>query len=144
MKKLLLFFIGILLLSCGNEAQEEKAKLKINDLNAQIDALKVENDSLKEELLLLKSRNPIVFSEAFDSIENAEIFIVEALKSNPDLIPEKAVLGGTMQFTDTEILNERFIWAGFEDGHINGQAIYQYRLSKEGSPQFKLISKIPQ
>ncbi len=144
MKKLLLIFSGILLLSCSHKAEEEKTKLKINDLKAQVDALKVENDSLQKELLLLESRNPVVFSEAFDSITNPEAFIVEALKSDPELIPEEGVLGGKMQFINTEILNERFIWAEFEDGHINGQAIYQYRLSKEGKPQFRLISKIPQ
>ncbi|HEY9185044.1 MAG TPA: hypothetical protein VIM94_06950 [Salegentibacter sp.] len=144
MKKLLLILTGILLLSCNNEAKERKTKLKINNLQAQVDALKVENDSLQEELFMLESRNPVVFPEAFDTIPNPEEFISEALKSDPELIPEKGVLGGKMQFINTEILNERFIWAEFEDGHINGQAIYQYRLSKEGKPQFRLISKIHQ
>lgn len=144
MKKLLVIFAGTLLLSCNNKAENEKTRLKIDDLNAQVEALKVENDSLQEELMLLENRNPVVFSEAFDTIENPEAFISEALKSDPELIPEEGVLGGTMQFIGTEILNERFIWAEFEDGHINGQAIYQYRLSKDGRPQFKLISKIPQ
>ncbi|WP_372919785.1 hypothetical protein [Salegentibacter sp.] len=144
MKKLLVIFAGTLLLSCNNKAENEKTRLKIDDLNAQVEALKVENDSLQEELMLLENRNPVVLSEAFDTIENPEVFISEALKSDPELIPEEGVLGGTMQFIGTEILNERFIWAEFEDGHINGQAIYQYRLSKDGRPQFKLISKIPQ
>lgn len=144
MKKLLVIFAGTLLLSCNNEAENEKTRLKIDNLNAQVNALKVENDSLREELMLLENRNRVVFSEAFDTIENPEAFISEALKSDPELIPEEGVLGGTMQFIETEILNERFIWAEFEDGHINGQAIYEYRLSKEGKPQFKLISKIPQ
>lgn len=133
----------MLLFSCGNEAEKEKTQLEIDELSARVNTLKVENDSLQQELLLLESRSPVVFSEAFDTIQNPETFIVEALKSDPELIPEKGVLGGTMQFINTEILNERFIWAEFEDGHINGQAIYQYRLSKEGKPQFKLISKIP-
>ncbi|HSP12286.1 MAG TPA: hypothetical protein VLO29_07145 [Salegentibacter sp.] len=143
MKKLLLILTGTLLLSCGNEAEKENTQLKLDDLNAQVNTLKIENDSLQKELLLLESRSPVVFSEAFDTIQNPEAFISEALKSDPKLIPEAGVLGGTMQFIDTEILNERFIWAEFEDGHINGQAIYEYRLSKAGKPQFKLISEIP-
>lgn len=144
MKKLFIILAGTLMLSCSNEAEKENTKLKIDELNAQVNTLKVKNDSLQKELLLLESRNPVVFSEAFDTIPNPEAFIVDALRSDPELIPEEGVLGGTMQFINTEILNQRFIWAEFEDGHINGQAIYQYRLSKEGKPQFKLISKIPQ
>ncbi len=143
MKKILFILTGTLLLSCSNEAEEAKTNLKINELNAQVNTLKVKIDSLQKELLRLESRNPVVFSKAFDTIPNPEAFIVKALRSDPELIPEKGVLGGKMQFINTEILNERFIWAEFEDGHINGQAIYQYRLSKEGKPQFKLISKIP-
>lgn len=143
MKKLLLILTGTLLLSCSNEAEKEKTRVKIDDLQSQIDDLKVQNDSLQKELVLLESRNPVVFSEAFDTIENPEAFISDALTGDPELIPEEGVLGGSMQFINTEILNERFIWAEFEDGHINGEAIYQYRLSKEGKPQFRLISKIP-
>ncbi|MGY5850205.1 hypothetical protein [Salegentibacter sp. F14] len=144
MKKLLLIIGMALLQACNNEAQEQKTQLKLDELRAQVDVLRVQNDSLQKELLVLKNRNPKVFSKAFDTISNPETFVKDALKSNPELIPEAGVLGGKMHFVNTEILNDRFIWAEFEDGHINGQAIYQYRLSKEGKPQFRLISKIPQ
>lgn len=142
MKRLLILPAICLLLSCTNEAVKEKAQLKISNLEADLNELKVEKDSLEKELQLLKSRNPVVFTERFDTIQNPETFIVESLKSKPQLIPESSVLGGTMRFTDTEILNDRFIWAGYEDGHVAGQAIFQYKLNKADSLSFKLVSQV--
>lgn len=142
MKSLFLAPALCLLLSCTNEAVKEKTQLKIDNLEADLDELKVEKDSLEKELQLLKSRNPVVFTEKFDTIQNPETFIVESLKSKPQLIPESSVLGGTMRFTDTELLNDRFIWAGYEDGHVAGQAIFQYKLNKTDSLIFKLVSEV--
>ncbi|SHF85794.1 hypothetical protein SAMN05444483_1031 [Salegentibacter echinorum] len=142
MKSLFLVPALCLLLSCTNEAVKEKTQLKIDNLEADLDELKVEKDSLEKELQLLKSRNPVVFPKRFDTIQNPETFIVESLKSKPQLIPESSVLGGTMRFTDTEILNDRFIWAGYEDGHVAGQAIFQYKLNETDSLSFKLVSEV--
>ena len=142
MKKIFLLPALALLLSCTNEAEKEKTKLRIDNLEADVTELKIEKDSLEKELQLLKSRNPVVFSKDFDSLENPEVYIVEALESNSQLIPEKSVLGGTMRFVDSEILNEKFIWAAYEDGHIAGEAIFQYKLNEADSVDFKLISEV--
>ena len=142
MKKIFLLPVLALLLSCTNEAEKEKTKLRIDNLEADVTELKIEKDSLEKELQLLKSRNPVVFSKDFDSLEKPEVYIVEALERNSQLIPEKSVLGGTMRFVDSEILNERFIWAAYEDGHVAGEAIFQYKLNEADSVDFKLISKI--
>lgn len=142
MKRLLLIPTLFFLLSCTSEAEKEKHRLQIDNLEADLNELKIEKDSLQKELQLLKSRNPVVFPERFDTIQNPETFIVESLKSKPQLIPESSVLGGTMRFTDTEILNDRFIWAGYEDGHVAGQAIFQYKLNKTDSLSFKLVSEV--
>ena len=142
MKKIFLLPVLALLLSCANEAEKEKTKLRIDNLEADVTELKIEKDSLEKELELLKSRNPVVFTKDFDSLEKPEVYIVEALERNSQLIPEKSVLGGTMRFVDSEILNERFIWAAYEDGHVAGEAIFQYKLNEADSVDFKLISKI--
>ena len=142
MKKIFLLPALLLFLSCSNEAEEEKMNLRVNDLEADLNGLKIENDSLKKELRLLKSRNPVAFTEAFDTLENPETFIVESLERNSKLIPEESVLGGTMRFVDTEILNDRFIWAYYEDGHVAGEAIFQYKLNEADSIDFKLVSEI--
>ncbi len=142
MKKIFLLPVLALLLSCANEAEKEKTKLRIDNLEADVTELKIEKDSLEKELQLLKSRKPVVFSKDFDSLENPEVYIVESLERNSQLIPEKSVLGGTMRFVDSEILNERFIWAAYEDGDVAGEAIFQYKLNEADSVDFKLISEI--
>lgn len=142
MKKIFLLPVLALLLSCANEAEKEKTKLRIDNLEADVTELKIEKDSLEKELELLKSRNPVVFTKDFDSLEKPEVYIVEALERNSQLIPEKSVLGGTMRFVNSEILNERFIWAAYEDGHVAGEAIFQYKLNQADSIDFKLISEV--
>ncbi|MBZ9632563.1 hypothetical protein LB465_17420 [Salegentibacter sp. LM13S] len=142
MKKIYLIPILALLLGCTNEAEKEKLNLRIDNLEADLNEIKFENDSLKKELQLLESRNPVVFTPDIDSLDNPETFIVESLERNQQLIPQKSVLGGTMRFVDTEILNERFIWAAYEDGHIAGEAIFIYKLNEADSIDFKLISEI--
>ncbi|MBZ9730338.1 hypothetical protein LB467_11635 [Salegentibacter sp. JZCK2] len=142
MKKILLFPVLALLLSCTNEAEKEKTNLHISTLEADLNELKIENDLLEKELRLLKSRNPVAFNEALDSLEKPETFIVESLERNQQLIPKKSVLGGTMRFVDIEILNERFIWAAYEDGHVAGEAIFQYKLNEVDSIDFNLVSEI--
>lgn len=142
MKKIFLLPAIALLLSCTNAAEKEKTELRIDNLEAEVAELKIEKDSLEKELQLLQSRNPVVFTKDFDSLEKPEVYIVEALERNSQLIPEKSVLGGTMRFVDSEILNERFIWAAYEDGHVAGEAIFQYKLNEADSVDFKLISEV--
>jgi len=142
MKKILLLPVLALLMSCTNEAENGKAMLKLDSLEADLDQLKIKNDSLEKELRLLKSRSPVTFSEAFDTLDNPETFIVESLERNTQIIPEKSVLGGRMRFVDSEILNQRFIWAAYEDGHMGGEAIFEYKLNHADSISFNLVSEI--
>ncbi|WP_051935864.1 hypothetical protein [Salegentibacter sp. Hel_I_6] len=142
MKKILLLPVFALLMSCTNEAENGRTLLKIDSLEANLDRLNIQKDSMEKELHLLKSRRPVAFTQAFDTLNNPESLIVESLKRNTQIIPEKSVLGGEMRFVESEILNERFIWATYEDGHIGGEAIFEYSLKKTDSVGFKLVSKI--
>ena len=56
------------------------------------------------------------------------------LMRHPELIPIPAVLGGQMGFyreDDIRILDEHWVYAEFEDGHIGGAALLAYRV-KDG------------
>ena len=53
------------------------------------------------------------------------------LARHPELIPIEPVLGGTMGFRDPEriwVLNARWVFADFEDGHIGGSMLLEYRV----------------
>jgi len=61
--------------------------------------------------------------------------LIADLQRHKSLIPYKAVLGGTMGFyglDDIRILSPRWVVAGFDDGHITGQALLKYKVSQPG------------
>ncbi|MFN2348356.1 MAG: hypothetical protein ABR558_02120 [Thioalkalivibrio sp.] len=55
----------------------------------------------------------------------------EDLRAQPQLIPHAPVLGGTMHFLPDgiQVLNDRWVLAIFEDGHIRGQMLLQYEVA---------------
>ncbi|TVP83859.1 MAG: hypothetical protein EA347_11815 [Thioalkalivibrio sp.] len=50
------------------------------------------------------------------------------LAEQPELIPHEPVLGGSMYFVPEgiHVLNDRWVLATFEDGHIRGQMLLEY------------------
>jgi len=54
--------------------------------------------------------------------------IEEDLLSKPELISIDGILGGTMFFTDAYLLNEKWVYATFEDGHIMGSGLYKFEV----------------
>jgi hypothetical protein len=55
----------------------------------------------------------------------------EDLIAQPELIPLEPVLGGRMYFLPdgVHVLNDRWVLAEFEDGHIRGQALFEYEVA---------------
>jgi len=58
------------------------------------------------------------------------------------LIPLQAVLGGTMTFGNIQFLSKEWLIADFDDGHVQGRAIYKYKLNKKGQLEFELLNSI--
>ncbi|MFP4244711.1 MAG: hypothetical protein ACLFRJ_06495 [Ectothiorhodospira sp.] len=52
------------------------------------------------------------------------------LRAHPDLIPHEPVLGGRFFFVPggVRVLNDRWVLAVFEDGHVRGQMLLEYML----------------
>lgn len=76
---------------------------------------------------------------------NPERRILQELGKRPDLIPQKAVLGGTMAFVlqESVVLNRHWVLAVFEDGHVRGQALYQYQINDQAVFSWKLLADQP-
>lgn len=67
--------------------------------------------------------------------------IINDLIKHPELIPYDGVLGGTMGFYDPEgiqVLSDRWVFAGFDDGHINGYMLLRYS-SNDGKISWEVI-----
>ncbi|MBK1693003.1 hypothetical protein [Ectothiorhodospira mobilis] len=56
------------------------------------------------------------------------------LRAHPELIPHDPVLGGRFFFMPggVRVLNDRWVLAVFEDGHVRGQMLLEYSLHSGG------------
>lgn len=68
--------------------------------------------------------------------------IISDLTKHPELIPYKGILGGTMRFYDTEsrVLNNKWVYAYFEDGHYSGYMLLEYTVSDKGKISWENIA----
>jgi len=81
-----------------------------------------------------------------NNIEDLISHLKTDLKERKDLIPYKGVLGGTMGFYDKNrihILNYKWVYAHFEDGHIGGEMLLEYDISEDGKINWKVIASFP-
>lgn len=138
-----LILAGIFLLSCTNPAENTESTEYRAENDSLINLVESQQkiiDSL-EQLPPAESDDgyPILWGRAFDDIEDPETFITENLRQRPELIPLDAVLGGTMAFRKVEVLSEKWVMAIYDDGHIQGQAIFQYRLLPDKKIEYELL-----
>lgn len=78
-------------------------------------------------------------------LDDPEQALVEDLRERPELIPEAPVLGGTHYFVPEEmlVLNDHWVYAVFEDGHIRGAAIFAFEVDADGQLQWApVLSRI--
>lgn len=64
------------------------------------------------------------------------------LEKHPELIPSKGVLGGTMLFASSEsaVLSPEWVMGYFEDGHIAGHCLLEYRVQPGGHIFWKRLA----
>jgi hypothetical protein len=141
MKKILAFCLLIMLGSCGKSSENKQRAVEIDSLQAEILELQHAIDTLSDKLTK-KSYLTKDFSSYFDSIPEPEQFLLEKLREKQNLIPKKPVLGGSMHFTSVSFINDHLILAEYEDGHIMGRSIYQYKMDKNGNLIFELLSEL--
>ena len=148
----LLILTSLFLFSCNEKEQTKTAPPEIDhteSLQASIESLQIENDSLTKLLSAEKPEAIKWYEPLYDGknllskgIANPAEFIEKSLREQPELIPLKGVLGGTMHFGGIQPLSSEWVIAYYEDGHIEGRAIYSYKLNSKGKLEFKLLDAI--
>lgn len=141
MKKITLIVVtSLCIFSCRDVNHSE-------NLLAKVDSLKIKNDSLIKILAERKPTSNYWYNTEYDGekfiqsgIPNPAEFIENNLRKKTELIPLKAVLGGTMHFGNIQLLGSEWLIAEYDDGHIQGRAIYAYKLNKEGQLEFEILS----
>lgn len=142
MKKFFYSALVVVIAGCAGTSEEENTlSSKIDSLEREIEALKTANDTLSEHLIQ-KSYIAKDYPAYFDTIPEPDIFILENLQQDPNLIPKDAVLGGTMRFTAVSFVNDELLLAEYEDGHVMGKAVFSYTINATGEPEFALVGTV--
>ncbi len=149
MKKIILVSVFFSILSCAEvEEKKDSGSNEIDSLNIKIEKLRNENSSLRKDLMDKSAETNYWYANDFEGrklmdqgIINPSEYIADQLKEQPEIIPMKAVLGGKMHFLNVQILGREWIIADYEDGHVMGKSIFQYKVNKDGKVDFKLIEQ---
>lgn len=149
MKKIILVSVFFSILSCAEvEKNKNLSSTEIDSLNITIEKLRNENSSLRKDLMDKSAETNYWYANDFEGrklmdqgIINPSEYIADQLKDQPEIIPMKAVLGGKMHFLNVQILGREWIIADYEDGHVLGKALFQYKVNKDGKVDFKLIQQ---
>jgi hypothetical protein len=72
-------------------------------------------------------------------LSNPILQLRDSLEAHPELIPYKAVLGGTMGFEGIVVLRPPFVFAEFEDGHIAGTMLLEYQVLDQRKISWKRL-----
>lgn len=138
-----IFLLPFILLSCNdNDRDMETKDMQLDSLSRELAKYKRTSDSLKAliEKGDIAAKYPIYYGKEFDSIENPERRIKNALQNRSELIPLEPVVGGTMAFREVKVLTEDWVLGIYDDGHIQGKSIYKYTLQPDGTIGFDLIA----
>lgn len=129
--------------ACQDKEREmDDTELRLDSLSRELEEYKHTADSLKAliEKGDIASNYPIYFGKEYDSIEDPKEFIKSSLREQPEKIPLKPVVGGTMAFREVKVLTNDWVLGIYDDGHIEGKSIYQYRLQPDGKIKFTHVT----
>lgn len=141
MKRLILLLpILLLIFSCNESHRNEK-------LLSNVDSLRIKHDSLINVLNKRKHCSNYWYDIEFDGLEliergikNPVEFIETSLREKTDLIPIDPTEGGKLQFDNIQILGKEWLIADFDDGTVQGRAIYQYKLNEDNELEFEIVN----
>ena len=68
--------------------------------------------------------------------------LVDSLMAHQEIIPHPGIHGGRMVFSprDIHVLNERTVWALFDDGHIMGSGVVEFTIEPGGRIAWRVLS----
>lgn len=128
--------------STSETSDDQTTNVTTGDSNTEATGEAVSSDETEAKMATTLSL------EAFQlkQIEKAGIdqpqLLTQSLMAHPEVIGVSAVLGGIMGFTKVAVINEKWVYGAFEDGHIMGYGIYEWTLGADGTITWKEISSM--
>lgn len=74
-------------------------------------------------------------------LRNPVFDLIQDLAGRTDLIPAEAFFGGSMHIitAETYVLTDRWVLAGFEDGHVRGNLWLEYVVDQSGGISWRVL-----
>lgn len=126
--------------------QEKEALIKqvaqtAVDYDARIAEINLANDALESKLDVSFTLPDYVLNGLVDHGFKTPLALLEDLATHDELLPVEGVLGGTMKWWPeySVVLNEKYVFGYFEDGHILGYALLKYSFDKDDILKWQVI-----
>jgi hypothetical protein len=146
MNRSLTYLFGILLLAGGCQRRTENKADNTENIDS-VALLRRQTDSLS--LLLRRQNNQGTAAAALNHSDSVHLvrqgltqptrLLLEDLSRHPEVIPDSAVLGGTMHFTMFRLLNRQWAMAAYEDGHVAGQMLLRFTVAPGSRISWQVI-----
>lgn len=127
--------------------QEKEALIKqvaqtAVDYDAKIAEINSANDVLESKLDVSFTLPDYVLEGLVKRGFKTPLALLEDLATHDELLPVEGVLGGTMKWWPeySVVLNEKYVFGYFEDGHILGYAILKYSFDNDDNLKWQLIN----
>lgn len=145
----ILFINTIINLNKSEKSYKDKIE-KYNREKKELIAGYKEKEKLLKISENLKANNIALFDYFIEEmkrkgLENPIEDIISDLQKHPELIPYEGTLGGTMRFYSKKgiwILNNKWVFAYFEDGHSGGYLLLEYNITDYGKISWGKIASM--
>ena len=124
---------GFLLISCSSNNTKPESSTD-NNSTTKVDMVAPTSVMEKDDFLTESDKRMLGYMKV-----TKEQIIESALKQS-ELIDMDGVLGGTMRIVKVQLINYKWAYATFEDGHIQGHLLLNYT-SKDGKITWSVIQK---
>jgi len=107
--------------------------------------IKEKTDSIKQYKVIERKFNQIDISTSDRDylkelgIKDPEKELFNDLNKQKKIIPYEGILGGTMKIYNILVINRKWVVAYFEDGHIGGKLMLQYKIKNDEKIEWELI-----
>lgn len=111
------------------------------DYDAKIAEINLTNDALESKLDVSFTLPDYVLEGLVNHGFKTPLALLEDLATHDELLPVEGVLGGSMKWWPeySVVLNEKYVFGYFEDGHILGYALLKYSFDKDDTLKWQLI-----
>jgi hypothetical protein len=119
-------------MACEREDTNLREQLDVANMALLIQSQRLVQPSLSEfELHRLQHKG----------LRNPVFELLQDLTSRTDLIPAEAFFGGTMHIIPERsyVLTDRWVLAGFEDGHVRGNLWLEYDVGQDGQISWRVL-----